>query len=171
MEWKTIPNSNYEISKDGQIRNKLTGYIRKQCIGNTAKYKLVGLKFLDGSYKNCLVHRLMAEAFIENPNNKLQVNHKNGIKTDNRLENLEWVTRSENIQHMYDIGLKTYKPMHNKGKFGVNHNRSKSVKCSNGIVYGSMSEAARKLNIDTSSVSWSIKNNKPIFGMHFELAS
>ena len=51
------------------------------------------------------IHRIVAKAFLDNPDNKPTVNHKNGNKLDNRLQNLEWATFSENLQHAYDTGL------------------------------------------------------------------
>jgi hypothetical protein len=90
--------------------------IRKQST-DTGGYKQVWL-CKDGKAKNYLVHRLVAKTFLENPENKKDINHKNGNKTDNGLDNLEWCTRSENVLHAFKNDLK-------KPSSGSRHGMSK----------------------------------------------
>lgn len=65
-----------------------------------------GYLFIRLRYHSPKIHRLVAKSFIPNPENKEQVNHKNGIKSDNRVENLEWVTNQQNREHAINAGLK-----------------------------------------------------------------
>lgn len=111
--WKKVKNyPNYEVSNHGSVR-------RIKNLGRWGKFKCGGLLKLSlsncGYYKVSLhgnkkqktfyVHRLVLENFIDGCFNKGECNHKNGIKTDNRLENLEWVTTSGNLLHAHKTGL------------------------------------------------------------------
>ena len=106
-EWKKIDDyENYEISSFGQVRslnyNKVKILI---CSEDTDGYLRIGL-YKNSKGKTFRIHRLVATAFIPNPENKSQVNHIDGNKQNNRLENLEWNTAIENIIHAYKTGLK-----------------------------------------------------------------
>lgn len=102
--WKEIKDfPMYEVSNQGNVRNKETLKLRKPQINQGYVWML--LSEGSGKPKGRAVHRLVAQAFIENPENKAEVNHKNLDKTDNRAENLEWCTRQENLAH-----ARTYLP-------------------------------------------------------------
>lgn len=99
----------YAVTADGRVwsyhRNIfLTHWNEKK------GYKRVGLrnKYKQSERKCFLVHRLVAEAFLPNLFDKAEVNHKNSIRDDNRVENLEWATRSENNAHAWKYGNKVY---------------------------------------------------------------
>lgn len=94
----------YEISDDGQVRSLLRKGKLLKPAKNFHGYKQVIL-YQDGTPKSIYVHRLVAMAHIANQNNLPWVNHKNGIKDDNCVANLEWCDRASNIRHAVETGL------------------------------------------------------------------
>lgn len=118
-EWRDIAGyeGRYKISNQG----RLMGFGREngKILTTTIRsgYKVKNL-YKDWHFKGFKIHRLVAQAFIPNPDNKPMINHINGIKTDNRADNLQWCTASENRKHADSTGLRI-------APFGTEHFRCK----------------------------------------------
>ena len=152
--WENI----YEVSSFGRIRNKETGHIKAFHI---TKFGYCRLTLYKGKLsKKYAVHRLVAEAFIPNPQNKPQVNHIDGNKQNNRVDNLEWVTQTENMIHAYTHGL-----MDNVIKYTNSRKMSLNVinlSSDETIHFNSQCEASSYLGIPQYKISRHIKSKKPI---------
>lgn len=98
-------DKSYFVTKDGYIYSNKSGFLKKLKLSkNQDGYKVIKIKGKE--YK---VHRIVAMAYIPNPENKPQVNHKDGVKSNNKVSNLEWVTNSENQLHAWKTGLQKKK--------------------------------------------------------------
>ena len=157
--WKTLQYNGelynkFEISNNGQLRNVETNTIYKQHI-NKEGYNQVCVSLGSRNKKKVFkIHKAVAETFIPNPNNKNEVNHKDGNKQKNIVSNLEWATSKENMEHASKSGL--LHPL-----CGVNHPSSKLTHedvvyirenyIPGDIVYGARA-LGRKFNINHSSI-------------------
>ncbi len=164
--WKDIEGYEglYQVSSLGRVKS-----LKRQVV-NTVGFRIVPESYLRGRLRygyrivslckfgevnRCMVHRLVAQAFIPNPENKPSVNHIDGVPNNNVLSNLEWATYTEQQNHRHHV-------LHRKvgraylGKFGKEHNKSKTVYqiLNEKIIaeFGSTKEAERKTHIDSTSI-------------------
>jgi len=169
MIWKDINgwDGYYQVNTIGQVKSlKRTVLTKRGYLFHVREIILKPSNDKDGypqvvfirnqKRKTYKIHQLVAKTFISNPNNKPQINHKNGIKSDNCVLNLEWCTASENAIHTYThlnrIGI-TY----NKGKFGKNNPLSKIVVQINLVsgkktIWHGITEASRETGIQRSKI-------------------
>ena len=150
----------YQASNLGRIRNKKTERILK-CQKNKKGYLVVGLR-KNNTQITRQVHRLVAKTFIPNPENKPQVNHKDGNKEDCCISNLEWNTNGENGKHAYDTGLR-------RKRFGKEHFKAKAVEQydleGNLVkVWNSIADIERQLNIKHTNICKCCKGNRKTTG-------
>ena len=134
--------TDYSVSTEGEVRKDTTNYILSQ--SSQQDYKFVGL-IINGKQKRMRVHRMVALTFIDNPDNKPYVNHINGNRSDNNVENLEWVTPSENTQHAVNTGL--FKSGRTRAVIQYNLNGEKMA------TFESATEAARQTGGSQSKIT------------------
>ena len=156
--WRTIPSFPvYSASNYGRIRNDGTGRIMHLYM-NTRGYLTLSLR-KDNKQVQQMVHRLVAESFLGGPHPDLDVNHIDGDKTNNCIENLEWCTRLENVRHAVRTGLRPGP-------------RRKSVRIiETGTEFESVRACAKYFGVDVSCISWALKHSGIYKGYHLEYIS
>lgn len=153
----------YQVSDQGKVRNKRTHKIKSAHYDNDGYLKVTLMNIINGNKKTSrkTVHRLVAESFLGGPHPDLQVNHKNGVKDDNRVVNLQWCTGSENVKHAYATGIR--KPSGGRGTI-----RPVRVTELN-TVYPNLHECAKAIGSNSGNLSHYLHENKDtIKGYHVE---
>jgi hypothetical protein len=152
-----IEKNGYKILENGQVFSKKKMPLKG---GNNNKGYNVLCLSLNNIQTSIKRHRIIALKYIPNPENKPQVNHKNGIKTDNRAENLEWCTNKENAIHAVQNGLRDLKSFH---EAGLKATTKKVYDTKTGIIYPSAEEPSIIYNINRQTLrgklNGRIKNN------------
>lgn len=141
----------YYINEEGRIFNKKMQELKGKWVDNTGYYQIVLRK--NKKRKHVRIHRLVALTFIPNPDNLPQVNHKDGNKLNNNIDNLEWCTNSENTQHGYDANL--YHSKRRKIKVKATHKGTKEV-----FIFSSIRECSEKLSLNRKTISAILFDNK-----------
>lgn len=148
--WRTVsmlPPS-IEVSSEGRIRKYVT--LTEHTIVNPSKSG--GYEVINHGGKSYPVHRLIAEAFVPNPNGHNIINHINGVKTDNRAVNLEWVSYKDNCTKSYGYGTEGRKKIYVKELDRV---------------FGSLRTAAYYTGVPQDIIAEAMKNNETILGLSF----
>lgn len=162
-EWKPVKDFElfYEVSDKGRVRSldrvdsmnrHKKGVLKSPC-NNGRGYMCVNLK-AHGKQKQKSIHRLVAEAFIPNPDNLPEVNHKDGNKANNCVDNLEWCTASHNKKHAFRTGLNKQRkglnnPHHKLSKEAVLHIREKAKPYDKNYSYAKL---AKKFNVSEPTI-------------------
>lgn len=153
-DWKRISEyPDYEINSNGEVRNTNTNRVLKPIVTRKG-YCHVSLANERGR-KHKLVHRLVATEFIRPPKDNEEVNHIDGIKTNNNVANLEWCTSSENQRHAYSTGLQ--KPIRSQIEYSLSRSHEAHKKAvvdiETGEKYSSIIECANAVGLSKSAVS------------------
>lgn len=147
--WKDIKDYEglYQVSNNGKVKSIKRDIILKSSSNHKGYLYVILCK--NNKSKVGRIHRLVAETFIPNPENKPQVNHINGIKADNNVNNLEWCTNTENLKHAFAIGLKTNVGNNNPRTRKINQYNLQGdfIKCWNSIY-----DIEHTLNFSRSSI-------------------
>ena len=151
--WKTIENfNNYQISSLGNVKNITTGKVLKSTLNGRGYYQ-VGLSKQNKRYTK-LIHRLIAEAFIANPENHQCINHRDEVKTNNSIENLEWCS----YQYNNNYGTRTERA--SKSRLGEKNYNAKKVLCiETNEIFNCTRDAARKYCLERCAVSDAANTN------------